>query len=88
VIPAGTLAGPPALSTIFWLFSSRHLTKSKTNVRRPDQYRSLRCHWREIPFDFADRVTSTCAQTLVSVKCPVFQSRGSSLRRGLMPESY
>src|ERR1700682_6221453 len=38
VIPAATLAVPPALSTIFLLFSSRYLMKSKTNVRRIEQY--------------------------------------------------
>src|SRR5260370_33904900 len=29
-----------------------------------------------------------CAETLVSVECPLFQSRESSLHRGLLPESY
>src|ERR1700686_3660654 len=38
VIPSATLAVPPALWTIFLLFSSRYLVKSKTIVRRPAQY--------------------------------------------------
>src|SRR6202040_751913 len=40
-----------------------------------------------ILLDFAHRVPATCAQTLGSVECAVFQSRGSSLRRRFMPES-
>src|SRR5260370_25797072 len=42
-LPAATLPGPPSLSPIFWLFSSRPPMRSKTNVRRPDQYTPLRC---------------------------------------------
>src|SRR6266851_1708137 len=88
VSPAATLAVPLALWTIFWLFSLLRLIKSKTFVRHPDQYTPCLHRSCEIPFHFAHRITPTCAQTLVSVECAVFQSRESSLHRGFMPESY
>jgi hypothetical protein len=69
VIPAATSVVRPALSTIFWLFSSLCLMKSKTIVRHSEHYTPCLHRSCEIPFDFAHRSPYLCRRPRPSRIC-------------------